>query len=60
MCDCIEKFDEKLKEKGERLSLVILLTGGTRPSIQTETITGKGRPKINIIAKYCPFCGVEY
>jgi len=62
MCSCIERIDEKLKERNTKLCLAISFSGeSTKVLIGTEKIDTKKRGKpANLLASYCPFCGKKY
>ena len=64
-CDCIEKMDERLKEKNLRLCGYAFTFPDFKavPTMNTEWIDPSKAPKgqknkpTNIFASYCPFCG---
>ena len=69
MCDCIDKLNKSLEERGEntRIAASPLLnfkTGSLRMSgaaiVTKKADTQKrGKPKV-LFASYCPFCGKRY
>jgi hypothetical protein len=66
MCDCIEKLDVQLKEKGYCLNATMPLTGGPSRAIISlvrldswKIETRSGKPS-TFLASHCPFCGVQY
>lgn len=62
MCDCIQKFDEHLKEFNTKIEFPLWTGSGVlSPFIQTIKISDKkrGKPK-SVMASHCPFCGEKY
>jgi hypothetical protein len=66
-CDCVEQFNELLKEHNTQISQGIRLnfddnTGGaSQPYIVTEKIDKRKRGAAKtVLCSYCPFCGKEY
>lgn len=62
MCNCIEKFNEHLKEFNTEVHLPFWSRSGIlAPFVETRKIdSGKrGKPR-SVIATYCPFCGEKY
>lgn len=65
MCDCMQKLDAKLAQHEVIVNRSMSLAGGpSRAVIETVRTDMSGRkPKRstpNVIASYCPFCGVSY
>lgn len=64
-CDCIEKMDERLKEKNLRLVGFAIPAPDYKviPTVNTEWIDPSKAPKgeknrpTKILASHCPFCG---
>lgn len=66
MCNCMERVNEKLKERNTKLSVSFCLSRDlsemdAMPMIQVEKVDRKLRTKpISVIPTFCPFCGVKY
>jgi len=61
MCDCIEKVNGLIKDKGERLAINILFDDSpARPFISTIKLSNGKQGKVNLIIEFCPFCGGKY
>ncbi len=57
-CDCVAKFNERLKE--HNCALVTTLFGTPKPVIETYKLDSKRRGKAPaVLASFCPFCGVS-
>lgn len=65
-CDCVETFNEQLREHNTRIALGLIRWPGTdfveRPTINAEQIErGRGKKKAaTIVPHFCPFCGIKY
>lgn len=58
-CKCASQIDELLKPKGEQLDIAFDMKGKTFYIVKITKIFG-GRGKTTLmLAKFCPFCGVE-
>lgn len=63
MCDCIKKIDALIESKGWRLKVSIpfnLQTAEPEPvfiPIPVERVGKSKGPALNLIPKYCCFCG---
>lgn len=65
MCDCATKMDEMIKLNNIRIAQAFMIGGSMRtmrcvPIIATERIAKGGKRPPNVVATYCPFCGVKY
>jgi hypothetical protein len=62
MCDCINKINEKLKERNTELIVALSLSNKSDTVvISTGKVDSKKRGKpINMLPAYCPFCGRKY
>lgn len=68
-CNCLNKIDEKLKEKGMKLSSKLLMFQVTEPDLGLKMVAGwplerldgkrmlRKDPKVMQMS-HCPFCGV--
>lgn len=62
MCNCIEKVNEKLKERNAMVNSSINLlnpSAAERVAIQVLALQ-KSKSVPNLFATYCPFCGEKY
>lgn len=64
MCDCVKKFDEALAPRNGRIAMAIQVTQDldlrARLLVKTEKIdSSKRKPVPDVMASYCPFCGVK-
>ena len=64
MCDCVEKLNEKLKERNTKISVSLSWSAENgigslaNPIIVTEKADNANRKKpVRLLASYCPFCG---
>ena len=66
MCDCIEKYNQALKERGLMLDLVLIVGKDkldAKINIHTVLIDKSKSRKIKpitLLPVFCPFCGKEY
>jgi hypothetical protein len=65
MCDCMTKVNEHLAERNTQLTPTLAIRDGQFKMLGATLATQKidkskrGQPS-NVIAAYCPFCGVKY
>lgn len=65
-CNCVEEFDNKLREHNTRIDVTIAFPRDgspafTRPAISTSKIeTRKRGGPVIAMPSFCPFCGTPY
>jgi len=63
MCECIEKFNQALKDKNGRIGTALQMSDNrgsaiVRVLVATEKIDRKQRKPVPLVAaSFCPFCG---
>jgi hypothetical protein len=63
MCECVNKFNEKLASHNGRIAMALTMSKDlsemrARLLVQTEKIDkSKRKPIPAVMASYCPFCG---
>lgn len=65
MCECRETIDKELAASNAKIGMAILVGNSSLdlapPLIVLEKVNTKQRGRLpNLVATYCPFCGVKY
>lgn len=65
MCECRTAIDTELAASNAKIGIALLIGDGSLdlapPLIVLEKVDEKKRGRLpNLVATYCPFCGVKY